>query len=307
MAHGLKYLDVAERVLSRHRRPLRSRDLVSLAIEDGFVESWDSHTPQKSMQARLSIDILNKGPDSRFIRTERGRFYLRDLLDAPLSKSQDLFSTTEETPNYARPFTTSRRTYPTPLENVLTIPRRHYQQFLNFQSLQLIGPEQVHKLFNPRSISYVPRIRAETLDDWKQVLTYVVVTTRAKVLSFRRGSYSNIAAFLRGSRCIGFGGHVTEHDHTLFSHDDLGVTSSALRELAEELILGDGSRLQTRRENGDAQLIYKGILNDDSSEVGRRHVAIAFEYRVKNWALWADPPAWRGIDKPARMDRYQVR
>ena len=289
MAHGLKYLDVAERVLSKHRRPLRSRDLVSLAIEDGFVESWDSHTPQKSMQARLSMDILNKGPDSRFIRTRRGRFYLRDLLDAPLSKSHDLFSTTEETPNYARPFTTRRRTYPTPLENVLTIPRRHYQQFLNFQGLQLIGSEQVRKLFNPRSISYVPRIRAETLDDWKQVLTYVVVTNRTKVLSFRRGSYSNIAAFLRGSRCIGFGGHVTEHDHTLFSHDDLGVTSSALRELAEELILGDGTRLLARREKADVQLIYRGLLNDDSSDVGRRHVAIVFEYRVRDWRLWANP------------------
>ena len=109
MTHDLRYLDVAERVLAKHRRPLRARDIINLAIEDGFVESWDSHTPQKSMQARLSIDILQRGADSRFIRTERGRFYLRDLLDAPLSKLEDLFSTTEETQNYARPFTTVRR------------------------------------------------------------------------------------------------------------------------------------------------------------------------------------------------------
>src|ERR1700733_7573676 len=101
MAHDLRYLDVAERVLSKHRRPLRSRDLISLAIEDGLVESWDSNTPQKSMQARLSLDILNRGVKSRFIRTERGRFYLRELLTAPLSKHKDLFSTTEESPNYA--------------------------------------------------------------------------------------------------------------------------------------------------------------------------------------------------------------
>jgi predicted NUDIX family phosphoesterase len=289
MAHDLRYLDVAERVLSKHRRPLRSRDLISLAIEDGLVESWDSNTPQKSMQARLSLDILNRGVKSRFIRTERGRFYLRELLTAPLSKHKDLFSTTEESPNYARPFTTRRRTFPTPFENVLTIPRKHYQKFLTFQGLRVLDSAQVRELISPDSVSYVPRIRAETLDDRKQVLTYVLVTYRRKVLSFRRGSYNNIAAFLRGSRCIGFGGHVTEHDHTLFSHDDLGVTSSALRELAEELSTGDILHRMARDEISDAKLIYRGVLNDDSSEVGRRHVAIVFEYQVRHWNLWSKP------------------
>ena len=289
MAHGLGYLDVAERVLSKHRRPLRSRDLISLAIEDGFVESWDSQTPQKSMQARLSIDILKKGDDSRFIRTERGRFYLRNLLDSPLPKFEDLFSSTEETPNYARPFTTRRRTYPTPLENVLTIPRKHYQHFLTFQGLSVLHPKQVRELINPSSISYVPRIRAETMDDRKQVLTYVVVTHNKKVLSFRRGSYSNIAAFLRGSRCIGFGGHVTQHDHTLFSHNDLGVTRSAVRELAEELRPGHGSDSISNDETSGRKLIYRGVPNDDSSDVGRRHLAIVFEYPVKDWNLWSKP------------------
>ena len=150
MARGLRYLDVAERVLSKHRRPLRSRDLINLAIEDGFVESWDSNTPQKSMQARLSIDILNKGVESRFLRTQRGRFYLRDLLTAPLSQFEDLFFTTEETANYARAFTTRRRTYPTPLENVLTIPRKHYQNFLDFQGLRLLEFEASTKIDQPK-------------------------------------------------------------------------------------------------------------------------------------------------------------
>lgn len=289
MARGLRYLDVAERVLSKHRRPLRSRDLINLAIEDGFVESWDSNTPQKSMQARLSIDILNKGAESRFLRTQRGRFYLRNLLTAPLSRYEDLFFTTEETANYAKAFTTRRRTYPTPLENVLTIPRKHYQNFLDFQGLRPLETKQVQKLINKNAISYVPRIRAETLDDRKQVLTYVLVTYKNKVLSFRRGSYSNIAAFLRGSRCIGFGGHVTEHDHTLFSHDDLGVASNALRELAEELNTGGDSHSLARDEISDAKLIYRGVLNDDSTDVGRRHVAIVFEYQIKDWNLWSKP------------------
>jgi|ERR1700712_49293 predicted NUDIX family phosphoesterase len=283
MPRDLRYLDVAERVLARHGRPLRARDLVNLGIEDGLVESWDSDTPQKSMQARLSIDILQKADGSRFIRTERGRFYLRHLLDFPLSKSQDLLASTGEVPNYARPFTTRRRTHPSPLEYVLTIPRKHYEKQLDFQGLRWLKPERLNKLINPKLISYIPRIRAETLNDRKQVLTYVLVRYKNKVLSFRRGSYNNIAAFLRGSRCIGFGGHVTEHDHTLFTHNDLGVRSSALRELAEEL------SNEVSREITGKELIYRGVINDDSSDVGKRHVAVVFEYRVKDWKNWATP------------------
>jgi predicted NUDIX family phosphoesterase len=283
MAHSLRYLDVAERVLAKHKRPLRSRDLVNLGIEDGFVESWDSNTPQKSMQARLSMDILEKAEQSRFVRTKRGRFYLRYLLDDPLSNSDDLLSSTEEIPSYAKPFTTRRRTYPSPLENVLTIPQRHSKSYLSFQGLQDLKHSQLSALVDPSLISYVPRIRAETLDDQKQVLTYVLVRYKNKVLSFRRGSYNNTAAFLRGSRCIGFGGHVTEHDHTLFSHEDLGIKSSALRELAEELghdISGQVS---------DGRLNYLGVINDDSSDVGRRHVAVVFEYKVRDWDAWSFP------------------
>jgi len=39
----------------------------------------------------------------------------------------------------------------------------------------------------------------------------------------------------------------------------------------------------------DPKLIYRGVLNDDSSDVGRRHVAIVFEYRVQDWQSWAKP------------------
>jgi hypothetical protein len=76
---------------------------------------------------------------------------------------------------------------------------------------------------------------------------------------------------------------MTEHDHTLFSHDDLGIRSSALRELAEELSHAISRKIL------DKELIYRGVINDDSSDVGRRHVAVIFEYRVKDWDAWSLP------------------
>jgi HB1, ASXL, restriction endonuclease HTH domain len=68
------YLWAAEVVLRKHKRPLRAPQLVSYAQEQGlFSGEMHSRTPQKSMQARLSLDILNKGERSVFVRTSEGK------------------------------------------------------------------------------------------------------------------------------------------------------------------------------------------------------------------------------------------
>src|SRR5258706_8798588 len=75
------YLWAAEVVLRAHKRPLRAPEIVSYAQEQGlFSGEMHSRTPQKSMQARLSLDILNRGEQSIFVRTGRGTFYLREFL-----------------------------------------------------------------------------------------------------------------------------------------------------------------------------------------------------------------------------------
>jgi hypothetical protein len=78
------YLWAAELVLRKHRRPLRAPEIVAYAQEQGlFSSEMYSRTPQKSLQARLSLDILNKGQQSVFVRTGRGKFYPRELLRPP--------------------------------------------------------------------------------------------------------------------------------------------------------------------------------------------------------------------------------
>jgi HB1, ASXL, restriction endonuclease HTH domain len=82
------YLWAAEVVLRKHGRPLKAREIVSFGIEDGlFADRQISKTPQRSMQARLSIDILEKGAESKFLRTGRGSFFLRDI-SAGLNRSE---------------------------------------------------------------------------------------------------------------------------------------------------------------------------------------------------------------------------
>jgi len=85
---------------------------------------------------------------------------------------------------------------------------------------------------------------------------------------------------------VGFGGHVSAVDLTLFTRDDLGVLDSAARELAEELRLPDADRTRLRRRQG---LRLIGVLNDDSSSVGRRHFAFLLEYRTSGDGAWKTP------------------
>jgi 8-oxo-dGTP pyrophosphatase MutT (NUDIX family) len=106
------------------------------------------------------------------------------------------------------------------------------------------------------------------------------------LLAFKRGTYNRVEDFLRGSQCVGFGGHVAESDLTLFNKTDLGLIDSAARELFEELQIPkpDRERVYTR----DALKVI-GALNDDSSAAGRRHFAFVLNYEVSGDPQWQRP------------------
>jgi predicted NUDIX family phosphoesterase/dephospho-CoA kinase len=129
-------------------------------------------------------------------------------------------------------------------------------------------------------------MRAERDDEYKQVLTYIMVTRRGKLLSFARGAFNRVEDYLRGSRCVGFGGHLTANDRSLFSSRDQGLLNSAARELSEELDLPDGDRARLQDHVG---LRIVGCINDDSSAVGRRHFAFVMRYEVSGDPRWDQP------------------
>ena len=273
------YLWVAETVLRKHRRPLRARELVNYGLEDALFSDQElSRTPQKSMQARLSMDILASPEGSSFVRTSRGQFYLRELLTHPVPAGDgDMVGAAAPLSEY----TAIRREAPPASENVLVIHKDNYEPLLGFQGIGIGKAGNANALLRSKITNYMPRTRAETVEDHKQVITYTLIQHRSKVLSFTRGNYNRAATFLRGSRCLGFGGHVTDSDHTLFSYGDLGIRANAAREISEEIMLPTG------RPNIDPdQLEILGVLNDDSSDVGRRHVAIVLRYWVDDFDNW---------------------
>jgi hypothetical protein len=70
------YLWAAQRILAKHRRPMRVREILELAYEDGFfADNIQGATPHKTMHARLSTNIVENGEQSNFIRTGKVRSF----------------------------------------------------------------------------------------------------------------------------------------------------------------------------------------------------------------------------------------
>lgn len=255
--------------MRKHRRPMTVTEITELGTRDRlFPDSLSGKTPHQTLKSKLSTDIRRKGDTSRFIRTAPGRFYLRDLHEGRE------YSSIKQTPSGTRELVVTYRS--TDLAARIT----GKQGFgLNIEALRAnLGRMEWEA---------TPRLEAETLDDRKQLLTYVLVTRGSKVLSYRRGNFNLVADFLRGSLCLGFGGHVSADDAgDLWGANDAGLGRGAARELQEELKLPpeDVVRLQNRE---GLQLV--GLINDDSSAVGRRHFAAVMRYEVSTSYLWDTP------------------
>jgi predicted NUDIX family phosphoesterase len=240
-----------------------------------FDDKEISKTPQKSMQSRLSMEILKNGKNSKFIRVAAGQFFLRELL-----QREDVDENGADLEVYTAP----RRTAPPSSENVLVIHRDNYGPILDFQGIGRGPFKSPEKLFDQNLVTYIPRTEAETRDDTKQFVTYTIIQHETKVLSFVRGQYNRAASFLRGATCIGFGGHVTDADLSLFTQRDLGIRANAVREISEEITLPNG-----RPQIDPDKLELLGILNDNSSAVGVRHLAILMRYWVEDFSEWQRP------------------
>ena len=221
------------------------------------------------MKAKLSVHIRRFGEGSPFVRTAPGRFYLRHLLNG---KSETFL---------AKPLVP-----PPSSEQVLVYRTNELDRFTTWQGLKTSWKEISRVMFSQLSAHYCRRLDVEENNGYTQILTYVLVTREDAILAYRRGTYNRTEQYLRGSYCVGFGGHVTEADLNLFSAETMGVRECAVRELMEELHL---PMPDIERLCGPKGLEIIGIINDDSSDVGRRHLAFVMKYDVSHDSYWENP------------------
>lgn len=248
-----KYLDLAEKILRKVGKPLSAERITEQADKLGLlypnVCGDRAHTPQHTMRARLSEDIrYNK--ESPFQRTNRGVFALREW------SMKDYLAKRIQRP-------------PAPIskERVLVVPAEALKRLPYFHGISRATRLWSRVLLEPRNTMFVPSEEAESTEDYKQIIPYVLVQKNGALLRFQRGSYSNAPKMLKGKYSIGFGGHIRQEDRNLLSWDDNGYSQGLERELREELKF-DPPILR------DFNPPLVGILNDDSSNVGRKHIAL---------------------------------
>lgn len=265
-----KFLDIAKMVLGQEGKPMRVTDIIEKARELSFMDFSGGETPHQTIKARISEDIKRKKDQSDFKRVGKGLFALRNFEQ----QEYDAIPYAKKIPQN---------------EYVLVIKRKVLEEYGLFNGVKdKHFQKQLSFLLDSSNTFFVPRIQAETDTDHKQILSYVIVEKNNKLIRFVRGVYTNAHSMLRGSLCIGFGGHVQSSDFNLFqaAYNDNGYMNSVKRELLEELKIPEFAiNLKTFK--------IIGILNDDSSEIGKSHIAIIHKLNLDK-VRFADVKKLRG-------------
>lgn len=245
------FLDAAYRILREENRTLTAREIVSLAVQRGLLETSGA-TPWKTMNARLSTDILENKEQSRFMRADSGRFALA-------SWKKDV-----------REWIAPRRTIALFDEDILVFDRSHLRQFVPDDGLSVNNPAHDRLI----SLCYPMRRRiAEENTAVVQLVSAYIVQHDERVLTYRR-SKRLPESRLHGVYSAIFGGHINPDDiMPLFRFSDSDQALMLLvRELYEEL----------RFDSLTPDIHFRGLLYDPRSEVSKQHLAIVFRVNLKD-------------------------
>jgi len=165
-------------------------------------------------------------------------------------------------------------------EQVLVVERKVLEEAGVFHGLEFDVKRYLDKLFTRGVPKFIPRPQAEKDLSFKQIIPYVIMTCKGKVLSYVRGKKAGETRLV-AKRSIGIGGHINPIDWTLFSADPYKTYLEAVeREVNEEVSV----------ETTHTDKII-ALLNDDATEVGRVHLGIVH--------LWT-------LDEPKVNRREQV-
>jgi len=155
-----------------------------------------------------------------------------------------------------------------PDENVLVISRSLFDQLGSFQGLNFEPAKYLNMLLSRGNNSFFPRAQAESDPTYKQIIPYVLLAFKNKVLYYVRGKKAGEQRLVaKGS--IGIGGHMNETDESLFALDEQAYRKGVEREVNEEIKI-----------NTPFQDRIVALLNDDATEVGRVHLGVVHVFKL---------------------------
>lgn len=142
-------------------------------------------------------------------------------------------------------------------EDVLVVPRKYiFAQESSWHGINkdifeaCVETTNQHKCFIPREI-------AETDPAYKQIIPYMVFQFEDKYFVMQRKSTAGEQR-LASLHSLGIGGHIRKEDMT-----DDSIYTWAKREFEEEV-----------NYSGNLEIQNLGVLNDDSTEVGKVHLGL---------------------------------
>ena len=155
-------------------------------------------------------------------------------------------------------------------EHVLVVPTPIFHELGCFQGFCTDIERYRDVLLDAQNVQFRPRSMVETDPNFKQLIPYMVFchtdsSGNIRIFQYVRGSGMGESR-LHQKRSIGIGGHISAEDEQRFGNI---YREGMLRELHEEV------RLHTTFTERCV-----GLINDDSTEVGRVHLGIVHRLDV---------------------------
>ncbi len=242
------FLRAALEVLKEHGEPLSAKEIVDLATSRGLLQS-KGVTPAYTMKSKLSTDILKNRDKSLFMRSEKGKFALR------------------EWKNKLTEFTADRYKKALYDEDIVVFASSALPLFVTEPGLSNKAPTNlISQLYNMR------RRNAEENYEVIQLISVFIVRHKNRILTYKRTKRLPETR-LHHYYSLAFGGHLNPDDISpLFNIFDPAQGEPWLfRELREELKLDSDALIK---------LIYRGLLYDPSRPVSKQHLGITYELLV---------------------------
>ncbi len=219
------YLDIAVTVLRAARRPLSPRALLAAAYRNNLVPAQlYGKTQHKTLQARLSEDIIARRDHSLFFRTEPGRFFLREFL-----------TDTTIPEEFRLPFPTRRRIRELERGPALAVDCEALKSLAEVNTP--ISPDKVFDLLKADRFRYEdPKSKHETS---VFVRSFVCVHRKEEILTYRLGRYRDNRDTFLLKRSLGFSTLVDIDTHTLFNQGDFGIVEAGVRATKIDLDIPD--------------------------------------------------------------------
>jgi predicted NUDIX family phosphoesterase len=244
------FLDVAYKVLKAEQRPLTAKEITDIGQSRGLLPS-SGKTPFQTMKSKLSTDILERRDNSQFMRTEKGRFALREWKNELGEHVADRYQ---------------KALFD---EDIVVFPASSISKYISHIGLET-GPNNSQALV--RELRPLRRRVAEEDDSVIQLVSVFILRCGAKVLTHKRTKRLPESR-LHGYYSMNFGGHLNPDDvaplFNLFADEGYPMLE---RELREEV------RLPYR---AIARLMYRGLLYDDSRPVSKQHLGVVYEIELK--------------------------